>query len=65
MAAQQAHEIHISIDSKGNITGEVVGAEGPSCTSISAWLDELGKVTEDRHTADYHKHPKQTIMGKR
>jgi hypothetical protein len=52
------HEIHIEIDPTGKITGEVKGIEGPSCESLTAWLDSLGNVTEHKHTRDFDKKAK-------
>lgn len=54
------HTIIIEIGEDGSITGEVKGVTGKSCSDISKWLDELGEVTEDRHTPDYYK-PDQSI----
>ena len=47
------HEIIVIIDTNGNIESEVKGVKGPECSKISAWLDKLGIVTEDRKTDDY------------
>ncbi len=55
------HKIEIEIDEKGNIQSTLKGIEGPGCDGICDWLDELGEVTEDLKTADYHKKPKQTV----
>jgi len=49
------HQIVIKINPDGSIAGEVKGAAGPKCTLLSKWLDELGKVTEDRKTSDFYK----------
>lgn len=58
------HTIDISIDEEGKITSEVKGITGSACTQISKFLDDLGTVTEDRHTSDYYKTPKQGITVK-
>lgn len=55
------HQIVIEIKPDGQITGEVKGANGPKCTSLSAWLDALGKVTEDKQTPDYYKPDAQGV----
>lgn len=49
------HEIEITIDADGNVTGEVHGISGPQCGPISKWLDSLGDVVEDRNTPDYNR----------
>ncbi len=51
----QPHVIEISIDPNGKITGEVTGVEGPSCETLTAWLDSLGDVIEHKHTKDFDK----------
>jgi hypothetical protein len=59
------HEIIVEISPDGKITSEVKGVTGKSCTALSAWLDDLGKVEVDRHTADYHKPDKVMTTGYR
>lgn len=49
------HTIEVTIDEKGNVTGTVKGVAGRACEGLSAWLDKLGEVTVDEHTADYDK----------
>ena len=56
----QPHVIEVEILPDGQINGTVKGVTGPDCTTLSAWLDEIGKVTVDLHTADFHK-PKKVI----
>jgi hypothetical protein len=55
------HSLEITIDADGKLTCEVKGVKGKECTNITAWLDELGEVTEDRHTQDYFKSPDQRL----
>jgi hypothetical protein len=62
--ANQPHTIEVEIQPDGSIKGEVKGVTGPSCSSLSAWLDELGNVEVDLHTADYRKPGKQVLVGK-
>ena len=59
------HTLEIVIDADGKLTCEVKGVQGKECTNITSWLDELGEVTEDRHTADYFKTPDQRLQVKR
>lgn len=59
--SHQPHTIVITVQPDGKVVGEVKGVQGPSCTTLSAWLDELGEVEEDRHTPDYHRRPAQTV----
>lgn len=66
MAPQAKHSIEIVITADGTITGEVKGVKGTSCSDISKWLDELGEVTEDRHTPDfYQRETAQNLQIKR
>ena len=65
MFNQQQHEIVIEIQADGQIKGEVQGVEGPTCGTLSAWLNELGEVTEDRATPDYYKRGQQGVTLKR
>lgn len=60
--ANTLHTIQITITSEGKIVGEVKGVQGPHCAPLSAWLDELGKVVEDRSTPDYHRRGSQTVQ---
>ena len=59
---KQSHTIDIAISPTGEITSEVKGVKGASCSKISKWLDDLGKVTHDQKTGDYYKkRPGQTV----
>lgn len=62
---QPPHNIVIEIAPDGKITGEVGGVSGSKCAPLSAWLDELGEVIEDRHTADYYRPDPQNLTIKR
>lgn len=55
------HEIKIEIKPDGTIESEVLGVAGPDCSKISAWLDDLGEVKEDRKTKDFYKQPAQKV----
>ena len=57
----KAHTIEITITPDGEIIGEVKGTQGPSCTSLTAWLDEIGEVTVDKHTPDWYKRGEQSV----
>jgi hypothetical protein len=65
MPTTPKHEIIIEILPDGKITGEVKGIEGQHCAPLSEWLDELGKVIEDRKTPDYHKQAKQNVIARK
>ena len=62
--SNQPHVIEIEILPDGQINGEVKGVAGPDCTKLSAWLDEIGNVTVDLHTADFAK-PKKVITTRK
>jgi hypothetical protein len=63
--ADTPHQIIVDIGPDGKITSTVQGVTGKSCTTLSAWLDELGEVEVDRHTADYNKPDKVMTTGYR
>ena len=58
------HVIEIIITPEGEIKSEVQGVSGPSCEGLSAWLNELGEVTSDSKTKDWHKPSLQVLVGK-
>jgi len=53
--------ISVEIAPDGTVKSTVNGVSGPACTQISAWLDSLGKVTEDRKTPDFYKDEKAQV----
>jgi len=61
---KQPHKIEVVIDKDGNVHAEVKGVEGSVCELISAFLKDMGTVTEDRKTPDYQKVTKQTVKVK-
>lgn len=65
MNNNQPHTIEITISIDGKITGEVKGMAGPTCTSLTKWLDEIGHVEVDKHTPDFHKRPDQNLTNRR
>ena len=48
------HTIVLETDDDGNLIATVEGIAGPACGDASKWLNDLGRVIEDRHTADYY-----------
>lgn len=56
------HQITISIKPDGSLSSEVSGIAGTKCTTLSAWVNQLGQVTEDKHTEDYYKPDEQAII---
>ena len=62
MNQQIPHTIIITIDENGKLSGEVKGISGPHCGPLSAWLDELGEVIDDRQTPDYRKPAQQSVV---
>jgi hypothetical protein len=57
------HEIVIEIGPDGKIKSTVNGIEGPTCSALTKFLEELGTVEVDSPTADYRKLPKQTVKN--
>jgi len=53
MAEQKYIEIVINAD--GEIESEVKGVLGPDCEGLADWIEELGTVTEHRHTPEYYR----------
>ena len=55
--------IHVTIDIDGSIKIESKGFSGASCTAATAFLEkELGTVTKDVKTLDYHKKPDAKVQ---
>lgn len=50
----QVERIEVNIDEWGNIEATVKDIDGPRCGEVSAFLNDLGVVTEDSPTADYY-----------
>lgn len=47
-------DIVVEIDPSGAMTALVEGVAGPSCSEISAFLDQMGIVTSDEATSDFY-----------
>jgi len=54
---QQPHTIEIFVKPDGEVEATVKGIKGPACGDASKFLDELGVVVEDQHTAEYFEQP--------
>lgn len=63
--ANTPHVIIVEIGPDGKLTSTVQGVTGKSCTTLSAWLNDLGKVEVDKHTADYDKPEPVRAVGNR
>ena len=50
----QNQTIEISIRPDGRVTYTIKGVQGNSCESISALLEQLGKVEHEERTDDYY-----------
>lgn len=56
-------EIEVEIFPDGRVEYRITGAPGSACENISALLEQLGKVTESEHTAEYYeKEPDEHIQ---
>jgi len=48
--------IEVNIDAAGGITVQAQGVNGSGCTALTQALErELGSVTQDEKTAEYHR----------
>lgn len=50
----EKQEIEITIRPGGRIEYTIKGVKGSACESISALLEQLGKVQEDLRTGEYY-----------
>jgi len=62
--AEQAHTLEITSTPEGKIISKVKGVSGPSCSALTKWLDELGEVMIDKHTADWFKSADQRLTNR-
>jgi len=58
------HTIEIEIQPDGKLVSVVKGVSGSACTTLTKWLDSLGTVEVDEHTADYRKPANQVLINK-
>jgi hypothetical protein len=57
--------INVTIDTDGNVEVETSGFAGAECKKATADLErQLGKVTGDAVTPEYHKRPAITIKAR-
>lgn len=47
-------EIEITIRPDGRVEYTIKGVRGPACDSISALLEQLGRVESEERTAEYY-----------
>tara|TARA_R110000744_G_scaffold44956_4_gene100091 strand:+ start:63 stop:248 length:186 start_codon:yes stop_codon:yes gene_type:complete len=58
-------QIEVTIDTDGNIEVSTSGFAGAECKKATADLErQLGKVTDDTVTAEYHNRPAITIKAR-
>ena len=50
----QHQEIEITIRPDGRVEYTIKGVKGSACESISALLEQLGKVEQQIHTGEYY-----------
>lgn len=53
------HTIDVTITEDGEVKATVQGVAGPACEDLSRFLDQLGKVVEDKPTPDFY----QAVQG--
>ena len=57
--------IDVIIDTDGNIEVATSGFAGAECKKATAELErQLGTVTDDKLTSDYHKRPVTTVKAR-
>lgn len=54
-------QIQIKIKKDGTLETVVNGVAGASCKDVTAWLQSLGSVEEEKPTDDYYKPEDQGI----
>lgn len=62
----QSPEIEISILPDGRVEYTIKGVKGAACESISALLEQMGKVEEAERTGEYYEddaHADVTVAG--
>lgn len=62
----QSQEIEISILPDGRVEYTIKGIKGAACESISALLEQLGKVEKEERTGEYFEddtHVDVTVAG--
>lgn len=50
------HRVIITVEPGGKLTSTVEGIPGPSCGSVSAWLDSLGRIVQHNDTPEACEH---------
>lgn len=62
----QSQEIEISILPDGRVEYTVKGVKGAACESISALLEQMGKIEQEERTGEYFEddsHVDVTVSG--
>jgi len=49
-----AYTITVNIDEQGNVSLEVKGIKGAGCEKVLRPFEQLGKVVEEKKTAEYY-----------
>lgn len=50
----ERQEIEIEVHPDGRIEYRIKGVKGSACESISALLEQLGRIEQSEHTAEYY-----------
>lgn len=59
----QKQEIEIQINPDGTLEYTIKGVKGGACESISALLEQLGKVEQETHTGEYYEQDVSTHVS--
>jgi hypothetical protein len=59
----QHQEIEIAILPDGRVEYTIKGVKGSACESISALLEQLGKVEHEQRTGEYYEHESDAYIA--
>ncbi len=59
----QKQEIEIQINPDGTLEYTIKGVKGGACASISALLEQLGKIEQEERTGEYYEQDVSTHVS--